>query len=96
MADRKLPFGPAHAKTHLRGRDNNDESVYCIGRRSGTVPGFRYSRAMKSAAITWDEGSLDRYLSNPQAFVPGNIMPLSGVSDGPQRAAIIAYLKTLR
>jgi cytochrome c len=67
-----------------------------IGRRSGTVAGFRYSRAMKSAAITWDEASLDRYLSDPQALVPGNIMPFSGVADGAQRAELIAYLKTLR
>jgi cytochrome c len=67
-----------------------------IGRTSGTVPGFRYSRAMKSAAITWDEGSLDRYLSNPQDVVPGNIMPFSGVPDAAQRANLIAYLKTLR
>jgi cytochrome c len=60
------------------------------------VPGFRYSRAMKGAAITWDEVSLDRYLTNPQEFVPGNIMPFSGVLDGAQRADIIAYLRSLR
>lgn len=67
-----------------------------IGRTSGTVPGFRYSRAMKSAAITWDESALDRYLSNPQDVVPGNVMPFSGVPDAAQRADIIAFLKTLR
>jgi len=66
-----------------------------IGRTSGTAPGFRYSRAMKNAAIRWDEASLDRYLANPQEVVPGNIMPFSGVADAPERAAIIAYLKTL-
>jgi cytochrome c len=69
---------------------------HLLGRRSGTVPGFRYSRAMKSAAIVWDEASLDRYLTNPQEFVPGNIMPFGGVADAPQRAEIIAYLRTLR
>ena len=67
-----------------------------IGRKSGTVPGFRYSRAMKNAAITWDEASVDRYLSNPQDVVPGNIMPFSGVADAARRANLIAYLKTLR
>jgi cytochrome c len=67
-----------------------------VGRPSGAVPGFRYSRAMKAAAITWDEAALDRYLTDPQALVPGNVMPFSGVSDAAQRAAIIAYLKTLR
>jgi len=67
-----------------------------IGRVSGTVPGFRYSRAMKSAAITWDEASLDRYLTNPQALVPGNIMPFSAMPDAAERAAVIEYLRTLR
>ena len=67
-----------------------------IGRVSGTVPGFRYSRAMKSAAINWNEESLDRYLTNPQGLVPGNIMPFSGIPDAAERAAVIAYLRTLR
>jgi cytochrome c len=67
-----------------------------VGRTSGTFPGFRYSRAMKSAAVTWDEGSLDRYLTDPQEFVPGNVMPFSGVPNAGERAEIIAYLKTLR
>lgn len=69
---------------------------HLIGRRSGTVPGFRYSRAMKNAAIIWDEATLARYLTNPQELVPGNIMPFAGVADAPQRADIIAYLRTLR
>src|ERR1700683_2731173 len=64
-----------------------------VGRTSGTLPGFRYSRAMKSAAITWDEASLDRYLANPQEVVPGNMMPFSGAPDATARAEIIAYLK---
>ena len=67
-----------------------------IGRVCGTVPGFRYSRAMKIAAITWDESSLDRYLTNPQGLVPGNVMPFSGIPDAAERAAVIAYLRTLR
>jgi cytochrome c len=66
------------------------------GRRSGTVPGFRYSRAMRSANITWDTEALDRYLADPQELVPGNIMPFSGVPDGSERARIISYLISLR
>jgi cytochrome c len=66
-----------------------------IGRKSGSVPGFRYSHAMKNAAITWDAISLDQYLADPQNFIPGNIMPFSGLAEAAQRAAIIAYLKTL-
>jgi cytochrome c len=66
-----------------------------VGRKSGTVPGFHYSHAMRNAGITWDAVSLDRYLADPQEFIPGNVMPFSGVPDGAQRAALIAYLKSL-
>jgi cytochrome c len=69
---------------------------HLIGRKSGAVPGFRYSRAMKNAAIIWDEATLARYLTDPQELVPGNIMPFAGVADASQRAEIIAYLRTLR
>jgi cytochrome c len=66
------------------------------GRKSGTVPGFRYSGAMKSANITWSETALDRYLADPQGVVPGNVMAFSGIVDGVERAKIISYLMTLR
>jgi cytochrome c len=67
-----------------------------VGRKAGDVPGFRYSRAMKSSGATWDDKSLDAYLSDPQGFIPGNVMPFSGVADASERMAIIAYLKTLK
>jgi cytochrome c len=67
-----------------------------FGRASGTVPGFRYSRAMRGAGITWDENTLDQYLSGPQEFIVGNVMPFSGVSDAGERASIIAYLRSLK
>jgi cytochrome c len=67
-----------------------------VGRKSGTFPGFRYSRAMKNASIVWDDKSLDAYLAEPQKLVPGNLMPFSGVADAKQRTDLIAYLKTVK
>lgn len=65
-----------------------------IGREAGSVPGFGYSSAMKDAGITWNEETLDRYIENPDAVVPGNNMkPYSGISDPAERAKIIAHLK---
>jgi cytochrome c len=65
-----------------------------IGRQAGSVPGFGYSSAMKDAGITWDEETLDRYIENPEAVVPGNNMkPYSGITDPEERAKIIAHLK---
>jgi cytochrome c2 len=65
-----------------------------VGRRSGTVPGFSYSAGAKDTHITWNDGTLDRYLADPSAVIPGTTMPAPGV-DVAQRRAIIAYLKSL-
>lgn len=67
-----------------------------VGRKAGTFPGFRFSRAMKSVGISWDEKSLAAYLAEPQKVVPGNVMPFSGIADEKQRADLIAYLATLK
>jgi cytochrome c len=64
-----------------------------IGREAGAVPGFRYSSAMQASTIVWDEDTLDRYIENPDAVVPGNNMkPYSGITDPEERAKIIAHL----
>jgi cytochrome c len=66
-----------------------------VGRKSGSEPGFNYSEAMKGAGLTWDEDTLDKYLNDPKAVVPGNKMTYAGVKKADDRKAIIAYLKTL-
>ena len=67
-----------------------------VGRTSGSVDGFRYSRAMKNAKIVWDATTLDAYLAEPQKVVPGNLMPFSGIADAQKRADVIAYLSSLK
>jgi cytochrome c len=67
------------------------------GRKAGTAPGFtRYSEALKKANVTWDAKTLDAFLKNPQAFVPGNQMPFPGIDNSEARADVIAYLKTAK
>jgi cytochrome c len=63
-----------------------------IGRRAGTVEGFAYSDAMKRSNIVWDAKSLDRFLADPMAAVPGTSMGYAGVTDAKERADLIAYL----
>ena len=67
-----------------------------VGRKAATFAAFRYSRAMKGANITWDDGTLEAYLADPQKVIPGNVMPFSGLADANQRADVIAYLNTLK
>ncbi|MFE0759357.1 c-type cytochrome [Inquilinus sp. NPDC058860] len=64
-----------------------------IGRTSGSIDGFKYSDAMKNAHLTWDEATLDKYLSNPKTLVPGTKMVFPGLPKEEDRLAVIAYLK---
>jgi cytochrome c len=64
-----------------------------LGRRAGTVPGFDYSDAMKRSKIVWNERTLDRFLANPLAAVPGTSMGYAGIADRKERADLIAYLE---
>jgi cytochrome c len=67
-----------------------------IGRKAGTAPGYsNYSQGLKSSGITWDEATLDKFITNPDAVVPNNNMkPFKGVTDETARAKIIAFLKS--
>jgi cytochrome c len=65
-----------------------------VGRTAGTVPDFNYSKAVKGSGVVWNEETLDKWLTNPQAFIPGQRMNFK-VADPADRADLIAYLKTL-
>src|SRR5262245_42964712 len=45
-----------------------------VGRHAGSVPGYDYSPALKSSNLTWNAATLDRWLTNPSALVPGTKM----------------------
>jgi len=66
-----------------------------VGRTAGKVPDFNYSKAVKSSGVVWSEETLDKWLTNPQAFIPGQRMNFK-VNDPADRADLIAYLKTLQ
>ncbi len=64
------------------------------GREAGTLKSFdRYSPALKSSGIVWDEKSLDPWLKAPQTVVPGNRMTFPGIPSAKDRADLIAFLK---
>lgn len=64
-----------------------------FGRRAGSLPGYAFSLAMRDSGIIWDSRSLDRFLENPMAAVPGTKMGYAGIRDSAERAALIAYLE---
>ena len=64
-----------------------------FSRKAGELPDFRYSPAMKRSGISWTPETLDKYLADPQAFIPANRMPYAGLSNASDRADLIAYLQ---
>jgi cytochrome c len=63
-----------------------------FGRAAGAIPDYNYSDALKNAKIVWDETTLDQWLKEPQAFIPGSRMAFR-LTDAKDRADVIAYLK---
>ena len=70
--------GPAH------------RGVY--GRKAGAVPDFNYSTAVRKSAVVWEAKTLDAWLTNPQALIPGQRMNFR-IAAAEDRADIIAYLR---
>jgi cytochrome c len=64
-----------------------------FGRKAASLEDFRYSTAMKQSNVTWDERTLDIFIADPQAFIPGNRMPFDGLKDKADREDLLAYLK---
>lgn len=69
-----------------------------VGRQLGSLEGYNYSKGMSdagAAGAVWDNKTLDQFLADPRAFVPGTKMAFAGVKDETDRANIVAYLSSL-
>jgi len=83
--------GPAGA-----GTENGPSLIGVVGRKAGSVEGFRYSPPMKRSGLNWDEASLKAFVADPQAVVKGTRMPFDGLKDPADAADVVAYLATLK
>ena len=66
-----------------------------VDRDKAAATGFSYSPALAGADGTWTYQDLDKFLASPKDFVKGNKMTFVGVRKPDERAAVIAYLRTL-
>ena len=81
---------------HYAAKDKNKTGphlVNLIGREAGTVEGYKYSKAMKSSGIVWDEDTLTAYLRAPKKYLKGTKMAFAGLRKDADIANVIAYLK---
>jgi cytochrome c len=80
-----------HESARLQG-----PSLYrVLGRPAAVIPGFEYSDAMRQKGadgLVWDAATLERYLADPEALVPGTNMSVPPMRDEVERADLLAYL----
>ena len=62
------------------------------GRKAGSIGSFKYSDALKGAPVTWDQASLDKWLTSTESVVPDNDMDFH-VPKADERTDIIEYLR---
>ena len=88
--------GVCHSVQETGGPNQGPNLVGLVGRKAGSQPDFPlYSEALKASGITWSAKTLDKFLVNPGARVPGTLMPMQ-IADDKTRADVIAYLSTLK
>ena len=88
--------GVCHSAQKTGGPNQGPNLLGVVGRKAGSQPEFSgYSPALKASKITWSEKTLDKFLVDPMAKVPGTLMPIQ-IADDKTRADVIAYLATLK
>lgn len=63
-------------------------------RKAGSLSSFmRYSSAVRSSGVVWNDKTLDEWITDPQHLIPGNVMTFAGIKNSQQRADLLAFLK---
>ena len=63
-----------------------------IGRKAGSLDGFRFSKGMTAYDVVWSAETLDTYLEDPRGLVKGTRMAFPGLKKAQDRADVIAYI----
>ena len=63
-----------------------------FGRQAASVSSFPYSESLRKSGVVWNTSSLDKWLTDPDGFIPDTDMAFR-VANKQERAAIIEYLR---
>ena len=63
-----------------------------MGRKAGSIAGFKFSDALARSGVVWTPETMDAWIKQPTALVPGSAMALAGLPSDADRASIIAWM----
>lgn len=63
-----------------------------FGRQAGALENYYYSPVLSDSGLVWTADTLNAFIADPQAAIPTNRMPYSGMPDAQDRADLIEYL----
>lgn len=61
--------------------------------RAATRKGFRYSKALQSSKLVWNDATMDKWIEKPNSVLTGHRMSYVGIKDAKKRAILVEFLK---
>lgn len=87
--------GVCHSAETNGGHRQGPNLFGVVGRRAGEKADFAYSKALAASGIVWDEATLNRWIEDAPAMVPGTVMAYRQANPD-KRKLIVDYLTTLK
>ena len=63
-----------------------------LGRQAGSLPDYKYSKAMAAHVKKWSFEEMDGFLLKPKNWIKGTKMSYAGLKSEKERAAVILYM----
>ena len=63
-----------------------------LGRQAGSLPDYKYSKAMAAHGKKWSFEEMNGFLIKPKDWIKGTKMSFAGLKNAKERAAVILYM----
>ena len=63
-----------------------------LGRQAGSLPDYKYSKAMAAHGKSWSPEEMNNFLIKPKDWIKGTKMAYAGLKSEKERASVILYM----